>query len=331
MKINNSKGSQANSDGATIELGLFGPGIDGDAVFDGTLTGQNGATAAGTAPNRSYTLTRSVFYNTVTVAAGKKLRTDGYKLFCASDMNILGEVHNDGNSGISGGGALSARDLGGSTAGGAGGAGAVAGASGSAGSPGTNASAPAVGGAGGAGASGGLNTVNGKAGGGGGGGGSLASTIYRPMFSLTPHLLAGAQLIAGGAGGGGGGGGAGNVDAGSNGGAGGGGAGVVMIFARNIRMDTGARISATGGLGGSGAGSTGSGGGGGGGGGGGLVYLVYETLLQRSGIIEAAGGSGGTGGVQGTDTGATSGANGSPGVSGKVVMYDGRVKSWTVL
>src|ERR1044071_1613149 len=83
---------------------IFGDGRDGTATFNGSNT-VTGATRVGSV----YTLTRNVFYNSVTISSTVTVKTGGFKLFCKGTFtNNGGVIHADGipgdSSGIGGAG-----------------------------------------------------------------------------------------------------------------------------------------------------------------------------------------------------------------------------------
>ena len=304
--------------------GMFGAGKDGALVFDGT------STVLGLVPSAStYTLNRSIFAASIIVNHGVTVLTRGYRMFVLGTLTNFGTVSNAGNnglnagnqSGVVGGAALVAVEVGGSSTGGPSGSGTIgAGSNGTSGSSLTNA-------AGGAGATGG-NGGNIPAGSGGGTGGAGGALTVRAFHGLSPHLILGASLLSGGSGGGGGAGGAGSGGSnfGGAGGSGGSGGGVLLLFAHTIQSF--GRITAAGGNGGNGAnGQLGNSGGGGGGagGGGGVLYLVY-TKYDGTGLVTASGGLGGAPG-NGLGTG-NPGLPGNPGTDGKLFRYNTTTGLW---
>lgn len=231
-------------------LGIFGDGSDNDVTI-----------AANT------TLTRDMFYNSLTVNTTIVLTTAGYRIFVKGTLTNNGTIRRNGNDAVTTtpGAALAAATLGGSAAGGAG------------------------------------NTVGdsvdlGLGGAGGAGGNAKAGGTVTAALSggrSLPVAISGwetksvAGLIQGGAGGGGGG------IAGSA--AGGGGAGVIVIVAQTI-VNTNGIIQANGGVGGNtGVAYPG------GGGGGGWIALFYNTL--SAGTEQCSGGAPGTGGLGGAVAG----------------------------
>lgn len=300
---------QADFAASLHQKGYFGSGADGDLTTSGNVT-----------------LTRTMYYDNLTVGNGHTLSPNGHKIYVKGTLTVrgTGAIRSDGNagtgaSGSSGGNGGTAAttslnfDLGANRAGGTGTKGGTV--------NGTN-DTPVVPTNG---AYAGGSRVNGGKGGSGsaGSGGTPATSGGTYATSvLANHLMSevlyGAGVIHGGAGGGGGTGGGGDgVNSGGGGGGGGAGGRVIFIAAKNISVL--GLISASGGDGGKGGDGTGGnsgGGGGGAGGGGGYILLVYETL-SNSGTIRAQGGAGGAGGTlkgSGTD-----GSDGSDGNNGRVV------------
>lgn len=277
--------------GAAYPPGYYGIGLDG-AVNETTRT-----------------LTRDMFYTTLTVPTGVTLDTGGYVIHATTSITLEGTAKIRNNGGDSAGGTLAgAGAAAGSIAGGTNGAAGTTGGPVNGGAQSTNSEPKAVGlggswpasgtGIGGAGGSSALGS--------GGNGGTHAQTnsstlmpwvwpmVGIGMFLTRPGGTGTSNLewtIAGGTGGGAG---RGN-GAGSGGGGGGGGGGVVVLRAPTITIGASARIEATGGNAGNGNGT----GGGGGGGGGGKVIFDCITL-NNSGTISVAGGNRGTDGGGGT-------------------------------
>ena len=251
----------------------FGNGADGDAVISVDTF-----------------LVRDMYYNSLTVNLGAILHTQGFRVHCLNDMNVLGTIDRSGTdaTGTAATSALGAQTLSGSGAGGAGGT-----AAGTAGGAATNSG----------GGSGGAGGTTGSAGGAGG-----TSTVPTAATGGVEVLSAARQAVVAqtitavtiGAGGGGGGG----AGDGTAGGAGGSGGGTIMISARNL-IGSGL-IRARGGNGFQpAAGNRG----GGGGGGGGLIILVTENDTTTTGLaLNVNGGIG----ASGSGTGG-SGVNGSVG------------------
>jgi hypothetical protein len=245
------------------------------------------------------TLTRDMYYESLTVNSTKELNAAGFRIFVRGTLTNNGIIKNDGNNGS--GGSLGTGAPTGSVGSGAnGGAGSAT--IGGGGSTPSN----SLGGAGGAGGSG--------TGGAGGGAGSATAPAsgagsVRSIPQAATGLLMGAgvsgfvALVRGGAGGGGGGGAGGG---GPTGGGGGGGGGVLIVVAREL-VNAG-EIRAKGG---NGAAGTASNTGGGGGGGGGTIITIARKR-SGAGTVAAAGGTGGA-------SGGGSGNAGSAGSSGNVI------------
>lgn len=270
------------------------------------------------------TLTRNMYYNTLTINGSGSLNTAGFMLFAdtidlsaapANAINPSGGAPggDGGTAGASGSGGLPGNSnfCGNSAAGGAGGTGhATAPTNGAAGSSGHFASNGGVGGS----SPGGLI----------GGNGGTFSTSYEflyPPLGVTPYQIIGA-FVTGASGGGGGAGGLGDgVSTGGGGGGGGGGARTCYIWARRIIVGAGTATGAitinpnAGGNGGKPSTGNGNGGGGGGGGGGGLLVVTcYQIDGNKADLISCPGGAGGNGGDgNGTGLGATGGRGGTGG------------------
>lgn len=296
------------------------PGSGPNAVFFGS--GSDGAVTI----SATTTLSRAMFYSSLTVDSGKTLHTGGFFIFCTGTVTNNGTITggstiapaNGGNAagtslGAGGGTTNAVADLR-SNNGSNGGNGGTAG--GSNGSNLNNAdlmtsSTVSQGGSGGAGS-----------GGTGGTGGTMTSPRNKNRFCFPPMWINGQfsdylGIVA--AGGGGGGGGGGDGTAGGGGGGGGGAGGSIVIFADTItNTSTFQANGGNGGNGGSPAAGNRGGGGGGSGGNGGLVYLVYNTITV--GTITVAGGTKGTG-AAGTGTG-VNGNDGVDGATGKIVQVD---------
>jgi hypothetical protein len=276
-------------------LAVFGDGSDGPASFDGT------ATPAGTTKSGStYTLARDVYYTTATLANSAIIKTNGYRFFAKTSLDIGSGcvIHRDGNNAVAqaGGSAQAEGTL----------AAAQNGATGAAsyapGNPGGWAWSTyplgGKGGRGGASDSGGFanNAVTDA---------TTDPAMGSPRnlieaLTLEPGpLVGGRRVFSGGSGGS-----AGASTSASLPGGGGGGGGIVAIYTASL-INNGS-ISANGGNGAAGvAGNTG----GGGGGGGGLVILVYGSK-SGSGTVSVAGGS--------PAPGAGSGGTGEAGASGTI-------------
>lgn len=273
--------SSASSSSAS-GLGIYGDGSDGDVSISGGTT----------------TLSRDMFYNTLTVTGTGILKTARYRVYAKTAIVVeaSGSINDDGNaaSGSTQGGALTATILGGAQAGRVGGTGA-----GTAGANITN----TFGGAGGA----------GGAGSGGAGGAGGTATVPGASFGhirTVPQVVVGALVYASGqtqyTAGVGGGSGGGNGSA--NGGGGGGGGGNMVLVAKSITNS--GTISARGGAGGAGAASNCGGGGGGGGG------VILITTGSYTGTAPSV--TGGAGGASGGGTG-VAGSAGSTGFTNTLI------------
>jgi len=210
------------------------------------------------------TLTRDMYYDSLTVNNGITLSSEGFRIFVRGTLTCTGTIENGGDAGAGGIGG-SPGGLG--TMGGGGGGGSPFGGSGTSVSPALGGN----GGAGSTGGSGGTATVPSTNNGG--------TQVVKAMPQTTKVRDLANNLLYGGGGGG----------AGSSTGGGGGGGGIVMIAARKL-IGAGS-IHANGGAGQSGAGS-GNGGGGGGGGAVIVVYNHYDTSASNI-LISASGGAAG--------------------------------------
>lgn len=304
----------------TTSYRSFGDGSDGNVTISSGVT----------------TLSRDMFYNSLTINGSGQLFTNNYKVFIKNYLDItaagVAAINNNGSNGTNG------------TNGASGGAGATAptanpsgtlaansqpgnGGNGSAnnGSNGTAAGALVGNGGGqngsGAGGAGGTGTA-------GGAGGSTSPTVLLVQRYET-NFLRGISLLGGGgsAGGGGGGGGDGTF-VGGGGGSGGMGAGALIIYANNIiksASTAASAIQAIGGLGGNGgngdpAGSTG-GGGAGGSGSGGWIAIYYNNLYGPT-VANVLDASSNFGGVSGFGyNGGISGKGGAAGNAGTISTY----------
>lgn len=232
------------------------------------------------------TLTRDMYYDSLTVNSGIELKTANFRVFVRKRLVNNGTISSDGpaaanNQTGTGATAVTQGTLQGGTNGGNGGSN---GANGSAGSNRTDTES-GYGGSGGSGGGGFNGGSGGTATAPAAGAGSLRHAMAAVNgWTVTP---AGSIVNFGGGAGGGGGGGNSGVNAGSGGGGGAGG-GFLMIAARSL-VNAGT-IRANGGAGGNGY-NAGFDGGGGGGGGGGTCILVYRHL--KSNTEEANGGAGG--------------------------------------
>ena len=263
------QGGVLNAQGALVgiaDLSGFGDGSDGDVTVNGSTT-----------------LTRTMFYDTLTVEAGGSIDVAGFEIYARTLVLVenTAVIHSDGADAVAGTGGVTVAngEIDGRQAGGNGGDNAV-------GSAGVNGSQGGAGGAGGA----------ATAAGGAAGAAGVAST------SQVRFRAPGNAAIETGGGGGGGGG---DATPGEGGGGGASG-GEISVHAPAIRVDTGGQISADGGDGAAGVTANG---GGGGGGGGGKVRLNYRQLTNNGTIRAAAGAAG---------AGAGTGAAGSAGSAGIV-------------
>lgn len=276
------------------KLPLWGDGSDGAGTISGNTT-----------------LTKDMFYTTLTVNSSKTLTTAGYRIYATTSVTVAGTIDCSGGNGANG-----KADAGASSAGGtAGGAGSFGG--GTAGGDGQEV-------AGGGGTKNGNNStaisaaIGGKGGDGGAAGGSAgtAGAATASTASMRSHSVAEVGIQAGSTNyqmaGGSGGGSGGVTGAGGNAGSGGGGGGggVVWISSPTVTVNAGGAIKANGGNAGTAA-ATGGAAGGSGGGGGGYVYIRTGTYTN-SGTVTASAGtkSNGTGG----------GANGTDGAAGTVLQ-----------
>jgi hypothetical protein len=299
-----------------FELMLFGGGADGNVQINTTTT-----------------LTRTMYYNNLTINGTADLATGGYIIYVADTLYLKNYTvsrsavirNNGGNgtaaSGSSGGTGTGTGAASGDTGGGSSGNNGATGGSGTgpAGSNGAN-GARVLGEIGSTGGTGG--TSGAYSGGAGGNAGTKSTTSIFNTFKL--DCLYGATLCSGGTGGGGGGAGGGwNATClGGGGGGGSGGGGVVQIYAKTIIAEPSTLIMAKGGDGANGGqttcrpGCNQGGGGAGGPGGGGKVILFYYTQRFATTNINVAAGSPGTGGAK-----CGGGADGGTGVTASTGHY----------
>lgn len=297
-------------------LGGGGDGSDGDITISGGTT----------------TLTRDMYYNSLTVNGTGILITAGYGVFVKGSLVVDGSsgaiIRNSGGNGGNGtngtvgsggtGGAAGAASGTGTFPGGfAGKVGGAATATATAGSAGSFSIISANGAAGGTGAAG----SNGAAGAGAAGGTNTGTVTRTPRNAMNAYLLlefptaTSVQRMGVNCGSSSGsGGGTGSGGFGGGGGGSGGSGGIVFIHARDITLTGAGCISANGGNGGNGGNpfdGTAGGGGGGGGGNGGVVFLLYK-ILSGTGTATANGGTKGAAGSTGfaTPTAAADGAAG---------------------
>lgn len=294
----------------------FGDGSDGNVSLSSGTT----------------VLTRTMYYNNLTLSGSAILNPAGYKIYVKGTLAMSGTSsivrtpvvggnasgQNNGN-----GAALSPSvDVGPGLAGQAGVQGASGGVFGSGGVAGNNAgSAEGYGAAGGASGSAGSGTA-----------GTAGTYTHIPERVIRHDHIYKLSYKNGGQGGAGGaGGGASSLASGGGGGGGGGGGLIIKIFARTLNNTSSIGIVARGGAGGNGGAApsgNSSGGGGGGGGGGGSVTIICDTITSL-GTINVTGGPGGTGGA-GSGSG-SAGGNGSAGSTGHYQVYSFKTNSWTVL
>lgn len=279
-----------------VATNLFGDASDGDVTISSTVT-----------------LTRDMFYNTLTLANSGILETGGYRIYAKTIYRPAasnGYIRNNGGAGGNGTAGV------GAVAGSAGAAGAaapgitvpasVAGAAGIAGQAGTGTSTAGQNGTAGAAQSPAYSSTNGSGGGNGG-------------ATITPAVVAG-----------------------GTGGAGGASTQTKEVprsydlAARLYEVSAGATITFPKPAGGAGSGATGgysastsqnrsSGGSGGGGGGGGVVWVAAQTIKDESSgdMFVAQGGAGGAGNrgdASGAGNGVVGGSGGGAGGNGGIVI-----------
>lgn len=292
----------------------FGDGSDGDlSISSGTTT-----------------LTRTMYYNNLTISSTAVLDPAGYKIYVKGTLTISGSgtvqrsPNNGGNSPGTGAGAgataMTQLDCGAGLAGAVGVAGARGGLFGSSGVAGnTIAAAYGYGGSGGQGGNGGSGT-----------GGAAGTYQNIPERIIRHDHLYRLDYKTGGQGGSSGGGGSASAfGTGGGGGGGGGGGAVIIIFANTFNNTSSLGVRALGGNGGNGNQGNGNavGGGGGGGGGGGHIYIITNTLTAL-GTLNVSGGSGGSGGAGSGSRGA--GTAGQAGGAGHTTVFHAQTSTWTV-
>ena len=321
------KGRATSASNTTIEGTYLQPeAIFGDGA-DGVVSISSGTT----------TLTRPMFYSTLTISGTGAISAVAYPIACSVECDLSNApagaitylAGNGGNGAATTTGGTASTNTSNhlpvgaaSTTGGAGGTAAGSQPTNQASAAGVICGGIAAGGAGG----------NGS----GGSGGAARADVNPPTTQWQPNVVRGpleswlritTQIPCGGQGQAGSGGG-GDGTAGGGGGAGGQGGQFVGLWAKVLRRGgstTAAAIRALGGNGGNGgtpaAGNRG-GGGGGGAGSGGFVYLVVGSLAGSSAtnMISAAGGTGGTGGT-GSGTG-TAGGGGKGGYGGLIRLFN---------
>jgi len=321
---------------------IYGDGFDGTIILNGTNSYSSFTTYA--SATTTYTLTRSIYPDSLTISSGITLNTNGYMVTCKGNMTISGTCGSLGNSGgnavnrfnnysTAGTGATSLKNNNNITdqilvppnIAGGNGNNAVPGGWGSAGGSIsiTTFSYGGLGGGGGRGYTGapapGLNSTVSF----GSGGKFLPYSSFNPSTSNQLGLIGGAITAGVFVASPGGGGGAGGQSGGGWGGAGGGGGGApfgVKIISSTLTITSTGLLRSNGGNGGNGCPGSLSNwthGAGGGGGGGGIVYIVTNNLVYTpNNSIQAKGGTGGIGGF-GVGVGAalysTDGSNGTDG------------------
>jgi len=299
--------------------GLFGSGADG-AVTETTRS-----------------LTKDMYYSSLTVPNGVTLTTAGYRIFCTGTITLsgTGKIDNSGGNGGNGGNGSGATGGTAGTAGVATGAGSL-----------PAAIAGTAGGAGG--------TSSGNGGGGGGGGGSGANGGIVAIYANSIVVGASASITSLG-GNGGNGGNAANGQGGTGGGTGSvGSAGTAGLASSPSLGVSGTAHSGSSGNGGAGGGSNGGGGDNAGGAGGTsgaagtatiskslpYVYPIAVSLTDlttgtanKSSAGAAAGGGGGSGGAGnlGNNGGGGGGGGGYGGSGGVIVLvYNTLTNSGTI-
>lgn len=284
---------------------MFGDGSDGSATVSGNIT-----------------LTEDKYYTDLDV--GATIDANGYRIFVSGTltMQASGKITNNGgdggNGGVEDGGSRGASasegTLRGGALGGIGGSSDFDGGTGGSADPCINSNNGSAGGAG-------QTLFGGTSAGSGGtaGGATVKKTNFAhtdPSVLFTMRDLYGVddtpKTIRPSCAGGGGGGGGGKASEGHGGGGGGGGGGFVVVGAKTITLNSGAKFEAKGGAGGNGytgSGADGDGGGGGGGNGGGVV--IVSTTSVSSSYVDVTGGAGGS---------SSGGTGGTAGSSGTFIM-----------
>ena len=284
---------------------MFGDGSDGSATVSGNIT-----------------LTEDKYYTDLDV--GATIDANGYRIFVSGTltMQASGKITNNGgdggNGGVEDGGSRGASasegTLRGGALGGLGGSSDFNGGTGGSADPCINSNNGSAGGAG-------QTLFGGTSAGSGGtaGGATVKKTNFAhtdPSVLFTMRDLYGVddtpKTIRPSCAGGGGGGGGGKASEGHGGGGGGGGGGFVVVGAKTITLNSGAKFEAKGGAGGNGytgSGADGDGGGGGGGNGGGVV--IVSTTSVSSSYVDVTGGAGGS---------SSGGTGGTAGSSGTFIM-----------
>lgn len=266
---------------APISAPILGDGSDGNVTISSNTT-----------------LSREMFYNTLTVNSGVTLNTAGYRVCVKGILTNYGTIANNGGngSGMNGGQDVS-NIYGANTTTHNGGNGSSGGSNGSAPTSSVSTALPSPSCRGGAGGNSGTGFNGGAA-------GTVSSTVPSGarIFGPTIINISYFRTTAWNIGTSGGGGAAGGSGVGGGGGARG---GLVLIHANTI-----ANFGNIEAKGGNGANASGSGGAGGGGGGGGGIIILVARAINDFGTVTAAGGSGGSG--------IGSGFSGTAGNSGEV-------------
>lgn len=298
----------------TLNVGLLSDGVDGAVTISVNTT-----------------LTRDMYYSSLTVNAGVTLNPAGFTIFCSGIITIAATgliaraANNGGNSATTAAGAagaaLAGTTVGTSNAGVAGGAGTT----GAGGSGTTSGASGGEGGTGGVGGNGG--TGSGGAGGSGGNSGALTLHYFRNTAPSWKNTAVGTYMPTGVGGAGGAAGGGDGVNSGRGGGGGASaGAAIFILCDTLINNGTIQAVGGTGGNGGAGALGNVGGGAGGGGGGGGKILVLCNTLNTR-GTLNVTGGTGGTG-TAGSGTG-SAGSNGGNGGPGFATTFEANTNTWT--
>lgn len=293
---------------------LFGDGSDGDVSLSSGTT----------------TLTRTMYYNNLTLSSTAIIDAAGYKIYVKGTLtnSVTGGIKRTPNNGTNGSGAtngnggaaLTENDVGTGLAGQAGVVSTGGGLGGNTGNPGNNA---------------GTNEGYGAAGGASGAAGSGGTAGTAGTYTNVPervvrhdHIYKLDYKIGGQGGAGGAGGASAALGQGGGGGGGGSGGGVLIIFAKTIN-NTGSFtcLGGNGGTGGNATAGNSRGGGGGGGGGGGHIWIATVNATSI-GTLTVTGGSAGAGGA-GSGSGAA-GAAGSAGSTGHTTVFNATSNTWTV-
>lgn len=302
-----------------LDNGIFGDGSDGAVTFSSGTT----------------TLTRDMYYSSLTISGTGTVSPAGFRIFVSGNTDLTACPANGlsiastiggaavgttaGGSGAAGGSG-SGKPLGVGTAGAAGGNGGTT--TGNVGQP--ISSATNIGGLGGS--VGSEKGGNGTSGAGAATGTGVLLTENAPhYYTPVPIMYAAVLQPAAGQGGVGGGGGGGDGTSGGGGGGGGGGGQDIALFSNTITRGAGTAagcISSIPGTGGAGAASVAGnrgGGAGGAGGGGGFIFIVTKTLAgtAKAGAIVS---SGAPGGIGGNGFGTGTGGYGGPGGKGGIIV-----------